>query len=40
MKEKSFENSITELESIIKELEEGNIPLEDAINKFIAKIKS
>ena len=39
MKEKSFETSLTELESIIKELESGNIPLEDAINKYTEAMK-
>lgn len=32
--ELSFEDSIKELESIVKDLESGNIPLDDAINKF------
>ncbi len=39
MKEKSFETSLTELESIIKELESGNIPLDDAINKYTEAMK-
>ena len=32
--EKSFEDNLQELESIVKNLESGNIPLDDAINKF------
>ena len=32
--EKSFEENITNLESIVKDLESGNVPLDDAINKF------
>ena len=32
--EKSFEENLTELESIVKSLESGNVPLDDAINKF------
>lgn len=34
MEEKSFENSLTELESLVKELESGNVPLDDAIKKY------
>lgn len=33
-KEKSFEERLTELESIIKELENGNVDLDDAIKKY------
>lgn len=33
-KEKSFEESLIELEQIVKELENGNVPLDDAITKF------
>ena len=33
-KEKSFEESIEELEAIVKSLESGDIPLDDAINKY------
>lgn len=33
-KEKSFEESLTELETIVKDLESGNVPLDDAITKF------
>lgn len=33
-KEKTFEESITELESIVKELETGSCSLDDAIEKF------
>ena len=34
MAEKTFEQAITELESIVEELEQGDISLEGAINKF------
>ena len=33
-KEKSFEESLIELENIVKDLENGNVPLDDAITKF------
>ena len=33
-KEKSFEDSLQELEKIVKELESGNEPLDDAIKKY------
>lgn len=33
-KEKSFEDSLNELEQIVKDLESGNVPLDDAITKF------
>ncbi len=33
-KELSFEENIKRLETIVKELETGEIPLDDAINKF------
>ena len=33
-KELSFEESIKELEVIVKDLESGNVELDDAINKF------
>ena len=32
--EKSFENALAELEVIVKELESGNVELDDAINKY------
>jgi exodeoxyribonuclease VII small subunit len=32
--EKTFEENITSLETIVKDLENGNVPLDDAINKF------
>jgi exodeoxyribonuclease VII small subunit len=32
--EKSFEENLDNLEEIVKNLESGNIPLDDAINKF------
>lgn len=34
MKEKIFEESLEELEKLVSELEKGNVPLEDAINKY------
>lgn len=33
-KEKSFEESLIELETIVKDLESGNVPLDDAVTKF------
>ena len=33
-KEKSFEESLNELEKLVKELESGEAPLDDAINKY------
>lgn len=33
-KEKNFEEKLKELESIVKELENGDVNLDDAINKF------
>lgn len=33
-KEKSFEENLENLESIVKKLENGDIPLDDAINEF------
>ncbi len=33
-KELSFEENIKKLETIVKELESGEVPLDDAINKF------
>lgn len=33
-KEKNFEESLNELEQIVKDLENGNVPLDDAIAKF------
>ena len=33
-KEKNFEESLLELEQIVKDLENGNVPLDDAISKF------
>ncbi len=32
--EKTFETALQELEEIVKELESGNIPLDNAINKY------
>lgn len=39
MAEKSFEQSLKQLEQIVQELEEGDIPLEKAIKKFEEGIK-
>ena len=36
---KTFEESLTELESIVKELESGNVNLDDAINKYSEAMK-
>lgn len=33
-KEFNFEENIQKLETIVKELESGNVPLDDALNKF------
>ncbi len=33
-KTKTFEESITELEEIVKQLEEGDVPLDDAVALF------
>ncbi|SLM32678.1 exonuclease VII small subunit [Desulfamplus magnetovallimortis] len=38
-KKKTFESSLEELELIVKELESGNLPLEDAIKKFESGMK-
>ena len=35
----TFEESLTELESIVKELESGNVNLDDAINKYSEAMK-
>lgn len=32
--DKSFEEALSELEAIVKELESGNVNLDDAINKY------
>lgn len=37
--EKTFENALTELEAIVKELESGNVELESAINKYTEAMK-
>ena len=34
MKENSFEENLKNLEFLVKELETGNVPLEDAIKKY------
>lgn len=34
MKEKSFEEKLNDLEKIVKDLESGDTPLDEAINKF------
>ena len=38
-KELSFEENLNTLETIVKDLESGNIPLDDAINKFTEAMK-
>lgn len=38
-KELSFEENLTNLETIVKDLESGNVPLDDAINKFTEAMK-
>jgi exodeoxyribonuclease VII small subunit len=39
MKEKSFEEKLEELESIVKELESGEVNLDDAIEKYSKAMK-
>ena len=39
MKELSFEEKLEKLESIVKELESGEVPLDDAINKYTEAMK-
>lgn len=39
MEKKSFEESLKELETIVKELENGNIDLDLAIEKYTAAMK-
>ncbi len=34
MEEKTFETNLKDLENLVKELEGGNVPLEDAIKKY------
>ncbi len=38
-KENNFENKILELESIVKELESGEVSLDDAIDKYTKAMK-
>lgn len=38
-KELSFEENLNNLETIVKDLESGNITLDDAINKFTEAMK-
>ena len=38
-KEKSFEESLIELETIVKELEQGNVDLDKAIEKYSEAMK-
>ena len=38
-KELSFEENLNNLEVIVKDLESGNVPLDDAINKFTEAMK-
>ena len=37
--EMKFEEKLSKLESIVKELEEGNVDLDDAINKYTEAMK-
>lgn len=39
MKEESFENSLIRLENIVKELESGETPLDNAIEKYTEAMK-
>lgn len=39
MKSKTFEESLNELETIVKDLESGNVNLDDAINKYTEAMK-
>lgn len=38
-KENTFEENLNNLEQIVKDLESGNLPLDDAINKFTEAMK-
>ena len=38
-KTKNFEESLAELETIVKELESGNVDLDNAINKYTEAMK-
>ncbi len=38
-KEKTFEENIKELEEIVKKLESGEVPLDDAIDQFTLAMK-
>ena len=35
-KSQSFEQSITRLDEIVRQLEQGNVPLEDALKLYLA----
>ena len=37
--EKTFEEELVELEEIVKKLESGEVPLDDAINKYTEAMK-
>ncbi len=37
--EKTFEEALNSLETIVKDLESGQVPLDDAINKFTEAMK-
>ena len=39
MKEETFESSLTKLETIVKELESGETPLDKAIDKYTEAMK-
>lgn len=38
-KTESFEDNLSHLESLVKQLEDGNLPLEDSINIFESGVK-
>lgn len=38
-KEKTFEEELTELEKLVRDLESGEAPLDDAINKYTEAMK-
>lgn len=38
-KKNNFEEQLNELQEIVNKLESGNVPLEDALNKFQAGVK-
>ena len=38
-KKNNFEEQLNELQEIVNKLESGNVPLEDALNEFQARVK-